>query len=186
MDDILKRRTKKSRCLVGVRSRLLITILEAVVLPLSRGPALFSRNTSSRLVSSRLGVVPKGHWAYGITEKNPQRIQPIEVAACAQGRMARTPRVAAKRMETGPQSESASLARANERRSPGSASHLRPVQHAAGPPRADTNRLPPRGNYEYRGSRARPDSREVSDKKPRLNANARGGRSCNSLIIGRL
>lgn len=52
------------------------------------------------------------------------------------------------------------------------APHFRLVPAA---PPADTDRLPPQGNYE----RARPGlvSREVSDKKPRLNANATAARA---------
>lgn len=72
--------------------------------------------------------------------------------------------------ERAPQGESASLARAKKRRDQ-LASHLRSVLAAAPDPPADTDRLPPQGNY---GRRPEPVPLEkVSDKKPRLNANAR-------------
>lgn len=140
---IAKRRTKKSQCLVGVRSRLLITILD-VVMPSAAVPR------RAKLKHSRFSVSSRRAPARHNGEKPIRYSQSKWRRATKGGRDERrkgwrralkaNPRHSLARRNGGPDY---SLARA----SPSLSSPAVPLRAAP----ADTDRLPPRGNYERRG-----------------------------------
>lgn len=140
---IAKRRTKKSRCLVGVGSRLLITILD-VVMP---GSPLYV----AKAKRSRFGVVSKDTGIRHNGEKPTLYIEPIEVTVRARRSVRAVRRKGWRDGGGAPLKENPRIARSREETAgPRLAPSYIYIYTYIQSPSADTDRLPPQGNYEPR------------------------------------